>query len=177
MEPPASPPPLEVYLLGMVDFDDVQRLQRRLVYDLGERGGGGPWSSASTRRRSASAARAAGPTSGPTTRSCARWASPSAGSTAGGGCVLHLPGQLAGYLAPAPGRLGLDLRRLSRRAARRVLVEVLAEFDLAGATRPGRPGVFLGNARVATVGVAVEPLDRLSRVDPERRRPTWSRSG
>ena len=33
-------PPLEVYLLGLVDFEDVQQLQRRLVYDLGERGGG-----------------------------------------------------------------------------------------------------------------------------------------
>ena len=36
-----------------------------------------------------------------------------------------------------------------------MLVGVLAEFDLAGSTRPDRPGVFLGNARVASVGVAV----------------------
>src|SRR3954469_25207423 len=32
--------PLEIYLLGEVDFDDAQKLQRRLVYDLGERTGG-----------------------------------------------------------------------------------------------------------------------------------------
>jgi len=32
---------------------------------------------------------------------------------------------------------------------------VLDEFELKGATRPDLPGVFLGQARVATVGVAV----------------------
>jgi hypothetical protein len=30
------PPPLEVYLLGLIDFDEAQLLQQRLVYDLGE---------------------------------------------------------------------------------------------------------------------------------------------
>jgi lipoyl(octanoyl) transferase len=35
------------------------------------------------------------------------------------------------------------------------LIEVLGEFDLEGSTHPDRPGVFLGNARVASVGVAV----------------------
>src|SRR5258708_23095538 len=38
MSSPPSPP-LEVYLLGLVDFEEVQQLQRRMVYDLGERGG------------------------------------------------------------------------------------------------------------------------------------------
>ena len=36
---PPTPQPLEVYLLGLVDFEEVQALQRRMVYDLGERGG------------------------------------------------------------------------------------------------------------------------------------------
>ena len=35
------------------------------------------------------------------------------------------------------------------------MIEVLGEFDLVGSTRPDSPGVFLGNARVASVGVAV----------------------
>src|SRR3954464_13505716 len=39
MKSPPSRPPLEVYLLGLVDFEEVQQLQRRMVYDLGERGG------------------------------------------------------------------------------------------------------------------------------------------
>ena len=68
--------------------------------------------------------------------------------------MLHLPGQLAGYLALPIGRAGLDVRGyLDRLHA--VLVDVLAEFDLPATTEPGRPGVFLGNARVASVGVAV----------------------
>ena len=32
-------PPLEIYMLGLVDFVEVQQLQRRIVYDLGEREG------------------------------------------------------------------------------------------------------------------------------------------
>ena len=32
-------PPLEVYMLGLVDFMEVQQLQRRIVYDLGEQSG------------------------------------------------------------------------------------------------------------------------------------------
>ncbi len=34
--PTPDVPPLEVYTLGLVDFMEVQRLQRRIVYDLGE---------------------------------------------------------------------------------------------------------------------------------------------
>ena len=35
----AKLPPLEVYMLGLVDFSEVQQLQRRIVYELGEQGG------------------------------------------------------------------------------------------------------------------------------------------
>src|SRR4029077_2351725 len=35
----SPPPPLAGYLLGLVDFDEVQQLQRRQVYDLGEHAG------------------------------------------------------------------------------------------------------------------------------------------
>ena len=31
-------PPMEIYLLGLVDFQDVLSLQRRIVYDLGDGG-------------------------------------------------------------------------------------------------------------------------------------------
>ena len=41
MNPPPAAPPLEIYLLGLVDFDDIQQVQRRLVYDLGEHDQGG----------------------------------------------------------------------------------------------------------------------------------------
>ena len=152
-----SPPPtaLEIYLLGLVDFDDIQQLQRRLVYDLGERQGAGgalvlcehpPTISVG---RSGSRAHILADDDELRSRGLpVRWVN------RGGGCVLHLPGQLAGYLALPIGRAGLDVSSyLDRLHA--VLVEVLAEFDLPAATEPGRPGVFLGNARVASVGVAV----------------------
>ena len=39
MRPTPQLPTLEVYMLGLVDFLEVQQLQRRIVYDLGEQGG------------------------------------------------------------------------------------------------------------------------------------------
>jgi lipoyl(octanoyl) transferase len=72
----------------------------------------------------------------------------------GGGVVLHLPGQLAIYLAVSLDHLGLDLNGYLERL-RRVLLGVLAEFDVPGEARRSDPGIFVGNGRVATVGVAV----------------------
>ena len=155
MKLPLSDPPLEVYLLGTVAFDEIQQIQRRLVYDLGERAVGGgalvlcehpPTISVG---RSGSRAHILLDDTELRSRGLSvRWVN------RGGGCVLHLPGQLVGYLAmPLAGSdfdVGLYLERLHR-----VLVEVLGEFDLEGSIRPDRPGVFLGNARVASVGVAV----------------------
>ncbi len=155
MNPAPLAPPLEIYLLGRVDFDDIQQLQRRLVYDLGdhEHGGGAlilcehpPTISVG---RSGSRAHILADDDELRGRGIAvRWVN------RGGGCVLHLPGQLAAYLALPLARSGLDVRGYLDRL-HRVLVEVLAEFDLVGSTRPDHAGVFLGNARVASVGVAV----------------------
>ena len=93
----------------------------------------------------------------------------------GGGCVLHLPGQLAGYLALPLAALGPGRPRVPRRAAPgpdrgpgRVRP---AGLDPAGPARrlPGeRPG-GLGRR-------GGEPLDRLSWIHAERRRRSWSRS-
>ena len=155
MNPDPNVPPLEIYLLGLVDFDDIQQVQRRLVYDLGESEAGGgslilcehpPTISVG---RSGSRAHILLDDEELRSRFLdIRWVN------RGGGCVLHLPGQLAGYLALPLSRSGLDIRRYLD-GLHRVLVDVLAEFDLAGSTHPEHPGVFLGNARVASVGVAV----------------------
>lgn len=155
MRPAPLPPPLETYLLGLVDFDDALRLQRRLVYDLGESGEGGgalvlcehpPTISVG---RSGSRAHILADDQELRDRDLpVRWVN------RGGGCVLHLPGQLAAYLMLPMAPLGLDLRGyLDRLHA--ALIATLSEFDLAGTTRPDAPGVFLGNARVASVGVSV----------------------
>lgn len=146
-------PPLEVYLLGVVDFDDVQRLQRKLVYDLGERPGaslilcehpatisvGRTGSRAHIRADDVELRELGVPI---------RWVN------RGGGCALHLPGQLSGYLAISLPAFGMDVQGYVDRL-HAMLISVLAEFDLVGSTRPGLSGVFLGPGRVATVGVAV----------------------
>ena len=146
-------PPLEVYLLGLVDFEDAQRLQRRLVYELGEGGGGAlvlcehPPTISVGRSGSRAHVRADDEElRGLGIRT--RWVN------RGGGCVLHLPGQLAAYVMLPLDPPGLDVRRYVD-GLHRAIIATLAEFDLAGATRPGAPGVFLGQARVASVGIAV----------------------
>ena len=156
MNPPSPSPALEVYLLGLVDFDEIQQLQRRLIYDLGDhdqQGSGAlilcehpPTISVG---RSGSRAYIAADDEELRSRGVGvRW------TNRGGGCVLHLPGQLVAYLVmPLAGR-GMDVQGFVD-GVQRVILAVLAEFDLAGTTVPGEAGVFLGTSRVASVGVAV----------------------
>lgn len=150
----ATPSALEVYMLGLIELNDVLALQRRLSYEVGgaDRGGalilcehppvisvgrGGSRGHIQPDDRQLAAA-------GIATRWVAR----------GGGCVLHLPGQLCGYVILPLERLGLNVQdHLDR--LNQALLRVLAAFDLAGETRPDAPGVFLGPARVASVGVSV----------------------
>jgi lipoyl(octanoyl) transferase len=148
-----NPSSLEVYLLGLVDFDDLQRLQRRLVYDLGDGGGGalilcehpptisvgrsGSWAhirpdNEELRDRGISV----------------HWIN------RGGGCLLHLPGQLSASVILPLDRLRLDLRQHLDRLHLSV-TEMLSAFDLRGERKAELPGVFLGHARIASVGVAV----------------------
>ncbi len=151
---PSSPSsPLEIYLLGLVDFEEAQRLQRRLVYDLGERGGGAlilcehpPTISVG---RSGSRAHIRADDEELRGRDIpVHWVN------RGGGCVLHLPGQLAAYCALSLEPLGLDVLGYVD-GLHRAILDVLAEFDIRGETRPGWPGIFAGDARIASVGVAV----------------------
>lgn len=146
-------PPLEVYLLGLVDFNDAQRLQRRLVYDLGERPGASLilCEHPPTISVGRSGSRMHILPDDPTLRSLGvnvHWVN------RGGGCILHLPGQLSAYFALSLERFELTLNDYIGRLNHAVL-DVLREFDLEGQLKSALPGVFLGHARVATVGVAV----------------------
>ena len=153
MRPSPQLPSLEVYMLGLVDFSEVQQLQRRIVYELGEQGGAAlilcehpPTISVG---RSGSRAHI-----GPDDKLLqalgitVRWVN------RGGGCVLHLPGQLATYLVLPLDTFGLNLQGYLDRL-HTTIIRVLEEFDLAGSVRADIPGVFSGPARIATVGVAV----------------------
>ena len=153
MKPFSDFPSLETYLLGHVDFLEVQALQRRLVYELGERGGAclvlcehpptisvGRSGSRAHILPDDDALRGMG--------IGVHWVN------RGGGCVLHLPGQISAYLAMSLQPPALTLSSYLA-GLEQTLLAVLDEFMLRGEVRPDQPGVFLGRARVASVGVAV----------------------
>src|ERR1700689_3389627 len=108
MRPTPQLPPLEVYMLGLVDFSEVQQLQRRLVYELGEKGGGGrilcehpPTISVG---RSGSRAHIE-----PDDDALEALGIEVHWVNRGGGCVFHLPGQLSAYLALPLEPIGLSV--------------------------------------------------------------------
>ena len=149
------PPPFEVYLLGLVDFDEAQLLQRRLVYDLGESEVAGALvlcehpPTISIGRSGSRAHIAADDEELRRLGIAVRWVN------RGGGSTLHLPGQLNAYLALDLSRAGLDLKSYLD-GLHRALIGMLAEFDLKATTRSSASGVFVANARVASIGVAVK---------------------
>lgn len=72
----------------------------------------------------------------------------------GGEATYHGPGQLVAYpllLLPEGRR---DLHRYLR-DLEEVVIGVLSEFELEGARRPGLTGVWLGEKKVCSLGVAV----------------------
>lgn len=146
-------PPLEVFMLGIVDFREVQQLQRRLVYEIGERPGAclilcehPP--TISVGREGSRAHIAADDDLLRSLGIGVHWVN------RGGGCVLHLPGQLSAYLALPLDVFGLTLQDYLD-GIHQSIIGVLDEFNLQGSTRPDLEGVFLGESRVATIGVAV----------------------
>jgi lipoyl(octanoyl) transferase len=154
---PSSPeagPLLRVYLLGQVEFEAALALQRALVYQVA-----GARDTAclvlcehppliTVGRHGNPGHIGCGPEELRARRWRVRWVN------RGGGCLLHLPGQLAVYpvLALDRHRLGVEdyLGRLQR-----VVVAVLDDFGVRAGTRPGEPGVWVGDRLIAGVGVAV----------------------
>src|SRR6266446_2064013 len=126
-----SDPALQAYLLGATEFDDVLRLQRRLVYDIaGDRSAaalvvcehppiitvGRDGSREHIRFERADLATRGWPI---------RWVN------RGGGCLLHAPGQIAVYPILALDRSGMDLDGYLERL-HNVVLDVLSAFDVAG---------------------------------------------
>jgi lipoyl(octanoyl) transferase len=145
--------PLEVYLLGLIDFDQAQMLQKRLVYDRGERPGGavvlcehpptisvGRLGSRAHIRADDDELRARGIP--------IRWVN------RGGGCQLHVPGQLSVYAILPLLELGLGLASYLD-GLQRAALGVLEEFDLGRGARARGGSVLLGDERVGAIGVAV----------------------
>lgn len=145
--------PLEVFLLGTVEVDSIQALQRRLVYEFGEREGGAlvlcehPPTITVGRNGSRAHIRA-------DDDELASWGVHVKWVNRGGGVVLHLPGQVAMYAVLPLAPLGLDVRSYVD-GLERVLTGTLGEFDMTAEARSDFPGVYLGPERVGTIGIAV----------------------
>jgi lipoate-protein ligase B len=75
----------------------------------------------------------------------------------GGDVTLHAPGQLVGYLVcDLEARGAADVTRFLR-GIEAALVLALAECGVAGASRPGRTGVFVAETsrKIASIGVGL----------------------
>ena len=72
----------------------------------------------------------------------------------GGDVTYHGPGQLMLYPILDLSRLGCDLHAFLR-ALERVLIEAVASFGVVAAARPGLTGVWVGEAKLASIGIHV----------------------
>lgn len=73
----------------------------------------------------------------------------------GGGCIAHLPGQLAIYPIVPLDRIGWTVGEYLNRL-QTGLVATLAELGINGATRPGWPGVWGRTGQLAAIAAAVK---------------------
>lgn len=72
----------------------------------------------------------------------------------GGDVTLHSPGQLVGYPIVDLNRLDRDLHGYLRRLER-LLITTLDRFGIVAGTLPGRTGVWVGESKIASIGIAV----------------------
>ena len=73
----------------------------------------------------------------------------------GGQVTYHGPGQLIGYLLLDLKRRGLKVRELVR-LIEDAVIATLADFGVAGHRRAGMPGVYVGGAKIAALGLKVK---------------------
>ena len=75
-------------------------------------------------------------------------------SDRGGQITYHGPGQLIAYLLVDLNRRGLKVRELVR-MVENALVATLAGYGIAGERLAGMPGVYVGGAKIAALGLKV----------------------
>jgi lipoyl(octanoyl) transferase len=152
--PVAADTALQAYLLGPVEFEAALTLQRYLVYQVaGDRDGAALLCCEhppliTVGRQGSRAHILCEPEELRARRWQVRWVN------RGGGCVLHLPGQLAVYPILPLDRLGLGIQAYLDRL-QDVFRALLDDFSIPVQTRPGRPGLWVGGRPIAAVGVAV----------------------
>lgn len=72
----------------------------------------------------------------------------------GGQVTYHGPGQLVAYLLLDVRRSGVGVRELVSRMERS-LVELLASYGVAAYAKPDAPGVYVGAAKIASLGLRI----------------------
>jgi len=72
----------------------------------------------------------------------------------GGQVTYHGPGQLVAYPLIDIRRLGIGVRELVNRIEQ-ALIDTLAHWRIVAERRPGAPGVYVGQAKIAALGLRV----------------------
>ncbi|MCU0578234.1 MAG: lipoyl(octanoyl) transferase LipB [Desulfobacterota bacterium] len=73
----------------------------------------------------------------------------------GGQVTYHGPGQLIAYPILNLKHLGLGIREVVRRLEE-VVMRTLADYRVRAARRPGYPGVWVGEEKIASLGLAIQ---------------------
>jgi lipoyl(octanoyl) transferase len=142
---------LPVYLLGSVDFEAALRFQRRLHFDVCD----GRIAAALvicehppliTVGRSGSRAHIRNDVA--VAEFPLRWVN------RGGGCILHMPGQLAIYPILPLDQVGLDVPGYLERLGQTCLA-LVSDFSLRTVPRADAHGVWVGERLIAAIGVSV----------------------
>jgi lipoyl(octanoyl) transferase len=72
----------------------------------------------------------------------------------GGQVTWHGPGQAVAYVLLDLRRRGLGVKELVRRLEQSA-IDVLAQYGIEGARRAGMPGVYVGEAKIAAIGLRI----------------------
>jgi len=145
---------LQVYLLGSVEFEDALAFQRLLAFQTG----GEADSSTlilcehppliTVGREGSSDNILFEPEELETRGWPVRWVN------RGGGCLLHVPGQLAIYPILALKELNLGVTAYLEKL-QRALIALLRDFSITCEVKPSLAGLWVGNRMIASLGVAV----------------------
>ena len=73
----------------------------------------------------------------------------------GGQITYHGPGQLVAYLLLDLKRRNLGVKALVNRIEQ-ALIDLLDEYGVDAARRPGAPGVYVGEAKIAALGLKIK---------------------
>jgi lipoyl(octanoyl) transferase len=72
----------------------------------------------------------------------------------GGQVTYHGPGQAVAYVLADLRRLGIGAKELVRRIEE-AMIALLAEYRIEGRRRAGMPGVYVGDAKIAAIGLRI----------------------